>query len=267
MEKVTAIIPAGNEAHNIAQAVKSLLWADEVFVVVDSSSSDGTFELAELSSPKARVEKHEYVYSAKQKNWAISQAAYPWVFLMDADERPTEKLVQSVKKSLENPVSDAYEVRRKTIFLGKALKFGGIQNDKVIRLFKKEFLYEDKRVHAEITGFNSLGILKGYFEHYTFKDWNSYLLKLHRYSKWGAEQALINNRKAGFVNIVLRPLHRFLKQFIFRLGFLDGIPGAVSAYLGAYAVFLKYTLLYELKHDPGKKIEGEIFKDEKQAEG
>jgi glycosyltransferase involved in cell wall biosynthesis len=263
MEKVTAIIPAGNEAVNIEEAIKSLLWADEVYVVVDESSRDNTFELAGSVSPKVRVEKHEYVYSAKQKNWAIPRAAHPWILLMDADERPNEKLVAAVKKTLENPKYDAYEIKRKNVFLGKVLRFGGLANDKVIRLFKKECSYEDKKVHAEITGYKTLGILKGYFEHNTFKNWSDYLLKLHRYSRWGAEQALINNQEAGFINIVLRPIHRFLKQFIFRLGFLDGIPGAVNAYLGAYSAFLKYTLLYEMKRNQNKKIEGEIFREEK----
>lgn len=262
MEKITAMIPAGNEAENIVEAIKSVLWADEVFVVVDESSADGTLDLARSVSPEVRVEKHEYGYSAKQKNWAIPRASHPWIFLLDADERPDRKLVEAVKKSLENPVCDAYEVKRKNVFLGKVLRFGGLHNDKVIRLFRKECFYEDKRVHAEVKGFKKLGSLSGRLEHDTFKGWNDYLIKLHRYSKWGAEQALISGQKAGFVNVVLRPIHRFLKQYIFRLGFLDGIPGAVNAYLGAYSVFLKYTLLHELKRDSSKKIEGEIFKEE-----
>ena len=262
MEKVTAMIPAGNEADNIVEAIKSVQWADEVFVVVDESSADGTFELAKSVSPDIRVEKHEYVYSAKQKNWAIPRASHPWIFLLDADERPDRRLVDSVKKALECPACDAYEIKRKNVFLGRALKSGGLQNDKVIRLFSKECFYEDKRVHAEVKGYKKLGSLAGRLEHHTFKDWNSYLIKLHRYSKWGAEQALIGGQKAGFVNVVLRPIHRFIKQYFLRLGFLDGIPGAVNAYLGAYSVFLKYTLLHELKREPGKKIEGEIFKAE-----
>jgi len=263
MEKVTAIIPAGNEAGNIVEAIKSVLWADEVYVVVDESSSDGTYELARSVSPDIRVEKHEYIYSAKQKNWAIPRASHPWIFLMDADERPTAKLVRAVKEALAAPARDAYQVKRKNLFLGKVLRFGGLQNDKVIRLFRRECLYEDKRVHAEIKGYKNLGILKGYFEHDSFKGWSDYLIKLHRYSKWGAEQALLGGQSAGFVNVVLRPIHRFFKQYFLRLGFLDGIPGAVNAYLGAYSVFLKYTLLSEMKRDPDKKIEGEIFRDEK----
>lgn len=247
MEKVTAIIPAGNEEENIKGAIESLLWADEIFVVVDKESQDRTFEIAASFGGKVRVEKHEYVYSALQKNWAIPKAKYKWIFLLDCDERPDEKLLESIKQTLENPECDAYEVRRRNFFLGKILKYGGLSNDKVIRLFKRELRYEDKRVHAEIKGYKNIGKLKGFLVHYTFKDWDSYLKKINRYSIWGAEQSLLNNQRAGLINILLRPLHRFIKQYFLRLGFLDGIPGAVNAALGAYSVFLKYSILYYLK--------------------
>ncbi|MCX7830613.1 MAG: glycosyltransferase family 2 protein [Acidobacteria bacterium] len=247
MEKVTAIIPAGNEENNIKGAIESVLWADEIFVAVDQSSEDKTFEIASSFGGKVRVEKHEYVYSALQKNWAIPKARNNWIFLLDCDERPDEKLIKSIAKTLENPSCDAYEVKRRNFFLGKILRFGGLSNDKVIRLFKRELRYEDKRVHAEIVGYKELGKLKGYLIHHTFKDWDSYLKKLNRYSIWGAEQALLNNQRAGVINILFRPFHRFVKQYILRLGFLDGIPGAVNASLGAYSVFLKYSILYYLK--------------------
>jgi len=247
MEKISAIIPAGNEEENIKGAIESVLWADEIFVVVDEESNDKTFEIASSFGGKVRVEKHEYVYSALQKNWAIPRAKYEWIFLLDCDERPDDKLVKSIKDELEKPQCEAYEIKRRNFFLGKILKFGGLSNDKVVRLFRRELRYEDKRVHAEIVGFSKLGKLEGFLVHHTFKDWDSYLKKLNRYSIWGAEQALLNNQKAGLVNILLRPLHRFIKQYFLRLGFLDGIPGAVNASLGAYSVFLKYSILYHLK--------------------
>lgn len=254
MEKITAIIPAGNEEENIKDAIESVLWADEILVVVDEGSKDKTFEIASTFGGKVKVEKHEYIYSALQKNWAIPKAKYDWIFLLDCDERPDKRLIESIKKVLnEKQDFDAYEVKRRNHFLDKILKFGGLSNDKVVRLFKKNLRYEDKRVHAEIVGYKKLGQLKGYLTHHTFKDWDSYLQKLNRYSIWGAEQALIKNQSAGIFNILLRPLHRFLKQYFIRLGFLDGIPGAINAALGAYSVFLKYSILYHLKRKAEKK--------------
>jgi glycosyltransferase involved in cell wall biosynthesis len=261
MEKLTVIIPAGNEEDNIKEAIESFLWADEVFVVVDDKSNDRTYEIASSFGKNVRVERHEYIYSAKQKNWAIPNSKFDWIFLMDCDERPDDVLIKEIKKVLESPDFDAYEVKRRNIFLGKELKHGGLSNDKVIRLFKKYCRYEDKRVHAEIQGYKKLGAIKGYLKHNTFKDFESYLSKLNRYALWGGQQSYLNGQRANLFNIVLRPIYRFLKQYIFRFGYLDGIPGAINALLGAYSVFLKYAILYELKNS--KKTNGDSRKIER----
>jgi len=246
-ERVTALIPAGNEAHQIAEAVASVSWADEVYVVVDAASTDGTAEAA-AALPGVRVEVHEYGYSAAQKNWAIPRATYPWVFLLDADERCTEKLREEIVRLLASgPAHDAYWVRRRNLFFGRVMRFGGWQTDSVIRLFRRQCRYQDRRVHAEIEGFRSAGRLKGFLLHDTFRSWEQYLAKLDRYTTWGAEQDLKDGKRAGFVNVALRPAFRFVKQYILRLGFLDGIPGVIAVYLAVYGVFLKYAKLWDLR--------------------
>jgi len=248
LEQVTAIIPAGNEARNIGPAIRSLLWADEILVVVDAAADDGTAELAAVEDPKARVLVHEYAYSAMQKNWIIPQAKHEWVFLLDADERVTPELAEEVRELLaKGPEHDAHWIYRTNLFLGRKLRFGGGETDKVIRLFRKKCRYQDRRVHAEIEGWDTVGFLEHRLTHDTFRDWEHYLRKLDRYTTWGAEQDFKDGKKGGFVNIVLRPLHRFLKQYVFRLGVLDGIPGAIYAALGAYGVFLKYAKIWHLE--------------------
>ena len=79
MAKITALIPAGNEAIHIQAAIQTLLWAEEILVVVDAAAKDGTAELATAADPKVRVLVHEYDYSAKQKNWSIPQASHDWI--------------------------------------------------------------------------------------------------------------------------------------------------------------------------------------------
>jgi len=246
--KITALIPAGNEAHQVAEAIKSASWADEVYVIVDSASTDGTAEVALSAAPGVRVEAHEYAYSAAQKNWAIPRASHPWIFLLDADERVTPELQDEIRRlTASGPHKDAYQVRRKNLYMGRIMRHGGWQSDKVIRLFRRECRYSDRRVHAEVEGFDSLGLLENPILHDTFKDWPSYLLKLDRYTTWGAEQDFKDGKGAGFGNVVLRPLGRFLKQYVLRLGFLDGMPGAIAAFLGVYGVFLKYAKLWDMK--------------------
>ncbi len=245
---VTAIIPAGNEAHQVAEAVRTVLWADEVVVVVDAASTDGTAEAAASADPRVRVLVHEYLYSAAQKNWAIPQASHPWVFLLDADERVTPELRREVEGILAGPPDrDAYWIFRRNLYFGREMRHGGWQTDKVIRLFRRECRYQDRRVHAEIEGYRSAGVLKATLLHDTFRSWDQYLAKLDQYTTWGAEQDFREGKGAGFVNVVLRPVVRLLKQYVVRLGFLDGIPGAIAAYLAVYGVFLKYAKLWDMR--------------------
>lgn len=251
--KITALIPAGNEAHQIAEAIRSVLWSDEVFVVVDSASTDGTAEVARTSALGVRVESHEYGYSAAQKNWAIPRASHPWIFLLDANERVTPELQEEIRGLMaRGPEKDAYQVRRKNLYLDRVMRHGGWQTDKVIRLFKRECRYSDRRVHAEIEGCGSLGELENAILHDTFRDWPSYLLKLERYTTWGAQQDFQDGKRAGFGNVVLRPIGRFLKQYVIRLGFFYGIPGAIAAFLGVYGVFLKYAKLWDMRRKEPK---------------
>ena len=250
-EPVTAIIPAGNEAHQIREAIETLLWADEILVVVDAAATDDTARIAAESNPKVRVLVHEYGYSAAQKNWAIPRAAHPWIFLLDADERVTPPLAREVQDLLaEGPPKDAYWIRRRNLFFGRVMRFGGWQTDKVIRLFRRECRYQDRRVHAEIEGYGSVGFLKHGLLHDTFRSWEDYQYKMDRYATWGAEQDFKDGKRSGFVFVVLRPMFRFLKQYVIRLGFLDGIPGAIGVYLAVYGVFLKYAKLWELQRRP-----------------
>jgi len=247
-EKITAIIPAGNEAHQIADAVASVAWADEILVVVDAASDDGTLDAVRaMQNPKVRAESHEYGYSAAQKNWAIPRASHPWIFLLDADERCTPALRDEVLGLLSGEGNrDAYWIYRKNSYFGRIMKHGGWQTDKVIRLFKRECRYEDRRVHAEIQGWRTVGTLRHSLLHDTFRGWPTYLAKLDQYTTWGAEQDFKDGKRAGFVSVVLRPTARLLKQYFFRLGFLDGIPGAIAAYLAVYGVFLKYAKLWDM---------------------
>lgn len=247
-ERVTALIPAGNEAHQIADAVASVAWADEILVVVDSASTDGTLEAARaIPASRVRVESHEYGCSAAQKNWAIPRAIHPWVFLLDADERCTPALREELEALLAaGPDRDAYWIYRENRYFGRVMKHGGWQTDKVVRLFRRECRYQDRRVHAEIEGWKTVGTLRNPLSHETFRDWETYLVKLDRYTTWGAEQDFKDGKRAGTLSVVLRPAARLVKQYFLRLGFLDGIPGAIAAYLGVYGVFLKYAKLWDL---------------------
>lgn len=252
MEKVTAIIPTFNEEHNIAEAIDSVSWADEV-LVVDSFSTDKTVEIAQQKG--VRILQHEYENSATQKNWTIPQAAHPWIFLLDADERVTPKLQKEVRALLgkQKIEHDAYWIRRKNVFMGRQINHSNWATDKVIRLFKRDTCrYQDKAVHAEISTKGTISILSNHLIHNTYKDLKSYLVKLDRYAAWGAQDRLNKVEKVGFFHLFIKPGARFFIYYLLKRGFLDGKQGLIIAWLSAYSVFLRYLKLWRMK-------EGEKF--------
>jgi len=245
-QKISAIVPAYNEENNIEDCLKSLNWADEL-VVVDSFSGDKTISIAKKYTDK--IIQHEYSYSAAQKNWIIPQVSYEWIILVDADERVSPELRDEILKLLEKgPGKSAYWIYRRNFFLGKEIKHCGWQKDKVIRFFTKEHRYKNVRVHAEIlTTKEQTGTLNGKFIHYSYKNFDDYLTKLQRYSKWGAEKSFAAGKRANAFNVLFVPLVMFFKRYFINLGFLDGRHGFILSLLAAVSVSVKYVKLWELQ--------------------
>lgn len=256
-EKISAIIPAFNEEKNIQEAIRSCAFADEI-LVVDSFSTDKTVELAN-SMPKVRLLEHEYINSAAQKNWAIPQAKYKWIFLLDADERTTPALVQEVLTTVNSqPKESAFWIKRKNIFMDKLLNYAW-KGDAVIRLFRRdENKYEAKHVHAEIISQGKVGKLKHFLLHdtYSTKGYAGYMFKMERYSSWSAYDKKDQQKSITLYHLLLKPAFRFFKQYILKRGFLDGKQGFIIAVFSAWSVFLRYLKIFRLKH-------GEIFKPQK----
>ena len=242
---LTVIIPTYNEEGTIADCLASVRFADEI-LVVDSFSTDGTVRLAREAG--ARVLQHEYVYSARQKNWAIPQAAHEWVLLVDSDERVTPPLRDEILALLgSDPKHDGYWILRANHFLGRRMRRCGWGTDRVIRLFRRDVArYQDREVHAEIDLPGPLPVLRHPLEHHSFRSFRQYWRKIQLYSEWGAAQLYKEGRRAGAIQILGRPVTRFIKMYVIRLGFLEGVHGLVLSLLGAFTVYLKYARLWEM---------------------
>lgn len=248
MKKLTAIIPTGNEEHNIVEAIQSVDFADEI-MVVDSYSTDRTVELAKPLC--TTLLQREYGNSASQKNWAIPQAKHEWILLLDADERVTPDLKEEVFEILKSePEEVAFWIKRKNHFMGKPVNYSGWQNDKVIRLFKRDFCkYEDKHVHAEVIANGKVGELKNKLYHNTYVGFDQYVEKINRYAWWQARDYDKKVKKVGFKHLVVKPLARFFKHFILQKGYKDGIVGFTIASMQAYAVRTRYIKLWILRQE------------------
>ena len=101
-QKLTVLIPCKNERKNIRPCIESIREIADEILVADSGSTDGTLDIVQ-DIGGCRIIEREYVYSADLKNWAIPQASYPWVFLLDADERVSADLAQDILRKLRQP--------------------------------------------------------------------------------------------------------------------------------------------------------------------
>jgi glycosyltransferase involved in cell wall biosynthesis len=250
--KLSVIIPCFNEERNIEACLKSVIWADEIFVV-DSFSTDRTLDLARAYT--GRIVQHEFINDAVQKNWAIPQALHDWVLIVDCDERVTPELRDEIVSLLSNePLKDGYWIKRKNYLMGKHIKHSGWGNDTVLRLFKKaNGRYQEKRVHGEII-LDNTGILHSSLEHYTISSVGDWVNKINRYSSFKAQDKYEKGLQFPILHMVLRPPTRFFKDFVLRLGLLDGWRGFLIALMSAFAEFFMVAKIIQLSFEKGKIV-------------
>ncbi len=242
---LTAIVPTLNEEANIAACLETLSFADEI-LVVDSGSTDRTAEVA-CRSPRARVVFHEYRGNGPQCNWAMDQTSHPWVLIVDADERVPPELAREIQDLLAaGPPADHYFVRRDNVFLDRVIRHSGWGSDRLVRFIRRGAArYPDRRVHADMETSGPTPTLRTPLLHYTFPSFTAYLEKLHRYALWGAADLFRAGRRAGAIQVALRPAWRFARTYVVQGGFLDGTHGLVLCALQAYGTFLKWARLWE----------------------
>lgn len=251
-QKVTALIPAFNESANIGECVGSVSWADEV-LVVDSGSRDATAEIARAGG--ARVLVHPYEGYAAQNNWAIPQATHPWVFLVDSDERCTPELRDEILELLgRSPSKKGYWVFRTNFFLGKEIRWSGWGSDRVIRLFRRECRLQAMSVHPHVDlPLEETALLRGKLLHYTLDSLDQFFERRLRYARWWSRDRAAAGRGTSGIGMVTHTIGCFLRMYVTRLGFLDGLHGLVLALLFSGYTSHKYILLWDRLRPRGSR--------------
>ncbi len=234
-----------NAAAQLEDCLKSVAFADEI-VVVDSGSTDGTVELARCHG--ARVVHQDWLGFGAQKQFAVMQAAHDWVLCLDADERVTPALQASIREALAAPACRAYRFPRCNRFLGRYLRHGEGYPDWSLRLFdRRHARWSDDAVHEKVVAAGEVGTLQGDLLHESAETLATYLTKQNRYTSLAAEDAVARGRRASATKVVLSPLLRFVKFYLVRGGFLDGLPGLVHVSIGCFNSFTKYAKMLELQ--------------------
>jgi glycosyltransferase involved in cell wall biosynthesis len=247
-QQLTVLIPAKNERKNLRLCVETVRAIADEIIVADSGSTDGTQALAR--SLGCKLIERELIDFSNFKNWAIPQAAHAWILIVDADERITPELAAEIRSVLDHPPEeiDAYWLYRDTFFLGHQLRWGDCRNERVMRLMRRDTCrYGNHRVHERlIVPKDRQGTLKGHMLHYTTWTYEQYLSKVIHYTGLSARDKFEAGKRASFLGMFFRPPFRFVQLYIFRGGFLDGLPGLQMSMLVAFTGFLKQARLWAL---------------------
>lgn len=247
MTKISAIIPTLNEEIHIAEAIKSVSFADEI-IVIDSFSEDKTIEIAEKLNVK--IIKRKFDDFSSQKNFAINQASHDWIYILDADERVTKEVKKEIVSAVKDPKGFVgFYLRRTFYFSGKKVNYSGFQRDKVIRLFLKEHCKYSGLVHEKIISNGKIGFFKNKIDHFSYRNYDHYISKLNHYATIRAEELHDNGEKVNIYHVMVKPGARFFIHYFIRLGFLDGFTGFLVAKTQAYGVLTRYIKLWLLNSD------------------
>jgi glycosyltransferase involved in cell wall biosynthesis len=220
-------------------------WADEI-IVVDSGSSDATVEICrELG---AQVHEHDWPGFGMQKNRALTYATNEWVFSLDADERVTPDLQAQLIEAMQDGGEDGYYVPRLSQFCGKFIRHSGWYPDYVLRLFKRtKSRFSDDMVHERVILEGVAGRLSSPLLHYSYRNEADVRRKTEQYARAGALQMFKKGKTATLADAPLRAGWAFIRTYLLRLGFMDGIAGFNVAKMNARTTYLKYRQLRALR--------------------
>lgn len=247
MQTISVVIITFNEELNIERCINSVKEIADDIIIVDSFSTDRTCDIAR--SKGARVVLHEFTGHIEQKNWAVTQAKYPFILSLDADEALSEKLVKSVLEVKKNKKADGYTINRRTNYCGKWVKHCGWYPDKKLRLWdstKGRWKGINPHDRYEMEKSSTVVHLKGDILHYSYYTLSDHINQMNKFSEISAQEYYKLGRKSNIIKILFSPLIKFIKDYILNLGILDGYTGFVISRVSAHASFLKYMKLLQL---------------------
>ena len=247
MIKFSILLPTYNCEKTIEQTLVSIKWADEI-LVVDSFSNDSTLDI--VKEYGVNVIQHEYINSAKQKNWALQYCTYDWVFQIDSDELLEPNAENIIRSAIANSTENVhcFKMPRKNHVLGKWVKYGGLYPDWEYRLFRKKYgEWRDREVHSRIVVPGKTGILDTHLIHHGMPNISKQLSNLDRYTRYEADELKKRHIKFSFVKWILGPVYIFMKRYFLLQGFRDGWRGLFLAVYASFYIFLSHTKLLEIQ--------------------
>ncbi len=243
---VSVYVLTFNNHRTIERCLNSLHWAEEL-VVVDSGSTDGTYEICKRYTEKLYCK--EFQGHRDQYQFAADLTTRDWIMFVDADEEVPPELVEEIRKVLREEAEDidGFFVYRQTFYLGKWIRYGGWYPDGEIRLYRRDKGRWEGGLHAKIQVKGRVSVLKNKYLHYTYRDISDQIQTIDKYSKIAAEDMAESGEKFSVFKLLFHPPFRFVKEYLLKMGFRDGLPGLIIIVSTMFYVFIKYAKLWEIQ--------------------
>jgi glycosyltransferase involved in cell wall biosynthesis len=243
--KISVYMITFNNERTVGKALQSVTWADEI-VVVDSFSKDKTLEICRRFTDK--VSQREWPGHRDQYQFAADSTTAPWIMFVDADEEVSSELAEEIREQIDENAegTDGFFVNRRTYYLDRWIRHGGWYPDGEIRLYRRDRGRWEGGLHAKVVVDGKVRALKHEYLHYNYRDISDQIQTIDRYSSVAAQDLSQSGEKFSFLKLLFNPPFRFIKEYFFKLGFRDGLPGLIIVVSTMYYVFIKYAKLWEL---------------------
>ncbi len=239
--KLSVVIITFNEEKNIERCLKSVIDLADDILVLDSNSTDQTRNIALKYG--ARVIEQSFLGYVAQKNKANDLGKYDYILSLDADEVLSEQLKNSIQEIKNNWQMDGYELKRLTNYCGHWVRYSGWYPDKKIRLFdrnKAKWIGESLHEKLVLNSGSKKGNLNGDLLHYSYFSISDHLKQIDKFTDIQAKTLVESNQKPNFYHFFIKPIFKFFRDYVVKLGFLDGIYGFNIAKYSALATYTKY---------------------------
>ena len=245
---ISVVIVARNEAANLPRCLESVQdWVSEIIVALNETTDESEAVAKNLGATVHHVSWQGY---RDTKNAAVTLAHEKWILALDADEEISPTLKREIADFFSRCDATRYagaRCARKVWFLGRWITHGDWYPDYNLRLFNRDQGQwgGDAIVHEKVEVTGPVATLKGDLHHYSFPTLGSHVAKINPFADLFVRQKREEGRGFSLIPAVIRPIWRFFRGYVIKLGFLDGFPGLYIAVATAFGAFVRYSRLYE----------------------
>jgi glycosyltransferase involved in cell wall biosynthesis len=244
--RISVLILAKNEAENLPSCLSTVRWANEVIVVVDRASRDQTQAIAQRGADLVAIRTFDDF--SHQRNAALALASGEWVFAIDADERASPELASEIRRVTADPKQPhaGSHVPIRSVILGRPFQFSGTQHDRPLRLFRRDAGHWVGTVHETVALHGTAGVLRNALRHRTIPDMHTFLRKINDYTTLEAIKFEREGRRFQARDLAVRPVWTFVKLYVAKQGFRDGVEGLAFCALSGLSVAIRHWKHREL---------------------